>query len=150
LSLSLSCSIFVVGFVVVALLLVTLRGVGGHPLLDKRGNFALVACALVVALAPEAINLQDRKAGHNHRKQKRKFVNDIFNKLGPYYIRRAYRMEPSSFWKLCQLLRPFIVKTSLKKKHKNGAKNELIPLPTKISVWHFVTSQVVDLHMTFW
>ena len=34
-----------VGFVTVLLLLVVLRSAGGHPLLDKRGNFAVVACA---------------------------------------------------------------------------------------------------------
>jgi DDE superfamily endonuclease len=42
-------------------------------------------------------------------------------------------MEPSSFWKLCRLLRPFLVKKS-NKKTRNGAKNGLIPTPTKVSV----------------
>jgi hypothetical protein len=122
--------------VIVGLLLLTgLRSVGGHPLLDKRSNFAVVACALVIALAPETVGLQARKQGHAHRLRKRKYVNDIFNELGPYYVRRAYRMEPSSFWKLCRLLRPYLVKpASLKKKCRNGAKNGLIPMPTKISV----------------
>jgi hypothetical protein len=120
--------------VVVLILLVAIRAVSGHPLLDKRGNFAVVACALVVAFAPETVGLLERKAGRPHLKRKRKYVNDIFNELGPYYVRRAYRMEPASFWKLCQLLRPFLVKQSLKKRHKNGAKNGLIPLPTKVSV----------------
>jgi DDE superfamily endonuclease len=98
-----------------------------------RSNFAVVACALVVALAPDSLGLQSKKKGHAHRKRKRKYVNDIFNELGPYYVRRAYRMEPTSFWKLCTMLRPFFVKPS-KKKCRNGAKNGLIPLPTKISV----------------
>jgi hypothetical protein len=37
-----------VGFVTVLLLLVLVvfRTAGGHPLLDKRGNFAFVACVL--------------------------------------------------------------------------------------------------------
>jgi hypothetical protein len=121
--------------IVVLWLLLALRTVGGHPLLDKRANFATVACALVIALAPDTLGLQQKKVGHAHRKRKRKFVNDIFNELGPYYVRRAYRMEPNSFWRLCQLLRRFVVKEpSLKKKFKNGAKNGLIPLPTKVSV----------------
>jgi hypothetical protein len=75
-----------VGFVTVLLLLIVLRSASGHPLLDKRGNFAVVACALVVDLAPEIVGLQEKKSGHAHRKRKRKYVNDIFNELGPYYI----------------------------------------------------------------
>jgi DDE superfamily endonuclease len=122
-----------VGLLLLLWLLVALRSVGGHPLMDKRSNFAVVACALVIALAPEAVGLQVKKKGYAHRQRKRKYVNSIFNELGPYYVRRAYRMEPSSFWKLCQLLRPHLVKPTLKK-CRSGAKNGLIPLPTKISV----------------
>jgi hypothetical protein len=121
-----------VGLLLLLLLLAAFRATGGHPLMVKS-NFAVVACALVVALAPDSLGLQARKKGHVHRKRKRKYVNDIFNELGPYYVRRAYRMESTSFWKLCTLLRPYLVKPS-KKKCRNGAKNGLIPLPTKISV----------------
>jgi hypothetical protein len=121
-----------VGFVVIFFLLLTLRYVEGHPLM-KHGNFLAVACALVATLEPELLGLQEKRKGHAFRTRKRKYVNDIFNELGPYYVRRAYRMEPSSFWKLCRLLKPFMVKES-KKKCRNGAKNGLIPTPTKISV----------------
>jgi hypothetical protein len=123
-----------VGVLVVLWLLLALRAVGGHPLLDNRGNLAVFACSLVMAIIPEAVGLQARRTGKPHRKRKRKYVNDIFHELGPYYVRRAYRMEAASFWKLCQLLRPFVVRVSLKKKFRNGAKNGLIPLPTKVSV----------------
>jgi DDE superfamily endonuclease len=123
-----------VGFLLLLWLSVALRAVSGHPLMDKRSNFAVVACALVIALAPGTVGFHSKRKGHAHRQRKRKYVNDIFNELGPYYVRRAYRMEPSSFWKLCQLLRPFLVKLSIKKKCRNGAKNGLIPMPTKVSV----------------
>jgi hypothetical protein len=122
-----------VGFLVVLWLLIALRAIGGHPLLDNRSNFAVFACSLVMAIAPETLGLQVKREGKPHRKRKRKYVNDIFNELGPYYVRRAYRMEPASFWKLCQLLRKHVIKASLKK-FRNGAKNGLIPLPTKVSV----------------
>jgi DDE superfamily endonuclease len=120
-----------VGFVVVVLLLLGLR-VDGHPLM-KPGNFLLVACSLVASIDPSLLGLQDKRQGHVHRTRKRKYVNDIFSELGPHYVRRAYRMEPSSFWKLCRLLRPFLVKAT-KKKCRNGAKNGLITTPTRISV----------------
>jgi DDE superfamily endonuclease len=121
--------------VLVVVLLLWLPVAVGHPLVKNKGNFLIVACALVVAIDPQAIGLYDRKVSNIHRGRKRKYVNDIFNELGPYYVRRAYRMEAASFWKLCQLLRPFLTKVNNKDKPwKNGAKNGLIPLPTKISV----------------
>jgi hypothetical protein len=76
--------------------------------------------------------MQPRKVASRHRDRKRRYVNDIFNELGPYYVRRAYRMEPASFWNLCRLLKPFVVKAACnKKKWKNGAKNGRIPTPRR-------------------
>jgi hypothetical protein len=118
--------------VVLLWLLLALHAVGGHPL-RRKGNYLAVACMLVISLVPEAAGMQEKREGHRHRTRKRKYVNDIFNELGPHYVRRAYRMESDSFWKLCRLLRPFVVKAS-SKKFRSGAKNGLIPTPTKISV----------------
>jgi DDE superfamily endonuclease len=90
---------------------------------------------LVATFEPELLGQHKRRDGHVHRTRNRKYVNDIFNKMGPHYVRRAYRMvESSSFWKLCQLLRPFLVKKKSNiKKCRNGAKNGLIPMPSKVS-----------------
>jgi hypothetical protein len=96
-----------VTLVVVAMLLL-IRTVGGHPL-QKHQNFLYTACALVVSLIPESLGLQEKREGRQHRVRTRKFVDEIFEELGPYYVRRAYRMEGASFWKLCRLLRPFVV-----------------------------------------
>jgi hypothetical protein len=136
-----------VGFLVVTLLLLRLRTVGSHPLIENKVSFLMVACALVINLAPEVLGLQSKSERTVHRTRKRKYVNDIFNELGPYYVRRAYRMEPASFWKLCRLLRPFVVKVSTKKKWKNGAKNGLIPTPTKISaaIRYFAGGSAYDI-----
>jgi DDE superfamily endonuclease len=120
-----------VGFAVVAALLL-LRQTHGHPLM-QHANFLVVACALVASLEPELLGLHEKRVGHVHRTRNRKYVNDIFNEMGPHYVRRAYRMEPASFWKLCRLLRPLLLKKSNKKKNRNGAKNGIIPTPTKIS-----------------
>jgi hypothetical protein len=88
----------------------------GHPMIRSKGNFLLVACALVVAIAPESIGIQPREVASRHRDRRRKYDNDIVNDLGPYYLRRAYRMEPASFWKLCRLLKPFVVKSASNEK----------------------------------
>jgi hypothetical protein len=87
------------GFAVVALLLLKLvHGMQDeHPLIQPR-NFLLVVCALVASLEPELLGLQERRVGYVHRTRNRKYVNDIFNEMGPHYVRGAYRMEPSSFW----------------------------------------------------
>jgi hypothetical protein len=121
-----------VGFAVVAVLL-RLRQTHGHPL-AQQGNFLLVACALVASLEPELLGLHEKRVVSVHWTRNRKYVNDIFNEMGPHYVRRAYQMEPSSFWKLCRLLRPLLLKKSNKKKTPNSAKNGIIPTPTKISV----------------
>jgi hypothetical protein len=118
-----------VSLAVVSLLLI----VRAVPPLQKHENFLLVACALVITLAPESLGLQEKRKAHPPFARERKYVNDIFQELGPYYVRRAYLLEGASFWKLCCLLRPMIVKPS-KKKCRNGAKNGLISSPTKISV----------------
>ena len=83
------------------------------------------------------------KAKHeSHRQRTRKNVSDIFQEFGPTFVRRAYRMQESSFWKLEAILHPYMkraAKTKSKKrstrtkKHKNGARNGLIPLPTRLS-----------------
>ena len=37
-------------------------------------------------------------------RRKRKSVSDIFSELGPYYVRRAYRMDETQFWKLYNII----------------------------------------------
>jgi hypothetical protein len=89
---------------------------------------------LVISLDPEANGLQQPREAHAHRKRKRKYVNDIFSELGDHYVRRAYRMDVNSFWKLCRILKPHMpIPSTMNKKHRNGAKNGLIPTPSKIS-----------------
>ena len=74
-------------------------------------------------------------------KRRRKPIEEIFAELGPALTRRAYRMTEASFWKLHTVLLPHLVlscsgedKALAKKKHRNGAKNGLIPTQTRLSV----------------
>ena len=74
--------------------------------------------------------------------QCRKPVKEIFMELGPTLTRRAYRMTEESFYTLFGTLEPFLKEScsseilveSSQKKHKNGAKNGMIPLTTRLSV----------------
>ena len=44
----------------------------------------------------------DRRTVVRHRKS----VNSIFKELGPYYVRRSYRMREVDFWNLLDLISP--------------------------------------------
>ncbi|CAB9521960.1 unknown protein [Seminavis robusta] len=111
-------------------------GTRTHHLEDVQ-NFATAAFCLLVAADPELLGDKNdgRGGGKPHRYRKRKFVNDIFNELGPHYVRRAYRMEPASFWRLVRILQPYMKggKSKRKAAQKSGAKNGLIPLPSRVS-----------------
>jgi DDE superfamily endonuclease len=66
----------------------------------------------------------------------RSSIDFIFDQLGPVYARRAYRMSPQTFYRLHDLLFhavAFPPPTSTKK-HRNGAKNGLIPSSIRLGV----------------
>ena len=84
-------------------------------------------------------NRTGRQERPSHYKRTRKRVVDIFEELGPHYVRRAYRMNEQSFWNLLRLLKKYLRGTVLPregstKKHKNGAKNGLIKPSIRLSV----------------
>jgi len=112
-------------------------------------RFFVATCAVLIAAAPDLFGLEDdnNNPGRKYVKRKRKYVHDIFNELGPHYVCHAYRMEPASFWKLCRLLRPWMTKVSAKKKEPRGAKNGLIPQPTKVSaaIRYFAGASAYDI-----
>ena len=47
----------------------------------------------------------DRRTVVRHRKS----VNSIFSELGPYYVRRSYRMREVDFWNPLDLILPYIL-----------------------------------------
>ena len=73
-----------------------------------------------------------------HIARTRRPVNSLFRELGPHYTQRAYRMQEDDLWHLCNLLRPkihhdIIPPPSSSKKHRNGAKNGIIPASSRLS-----------------
>jgi hypothetical protein len=69
------------------------------------------------------------------RSRVRRCVESIFLQYGPYYVRRAYRMDEEAFWKLHCFVAPLMVSFRTRpgsntKTHKNGGKNGLISTST--------------------
>jgi hypothetical protein len=77
----------------------------------KRLRHMALTQAMMLDLMAEDLGMDsdsdtdDGEPPIQHRKRKRRFVNDIFNEKGPLYVRRAYRMQSSSFWELHKLLK---------------------------------------------
>ena len=93
---------------------------------------------MLLDVMPEAFGMEveeEKRKTSPHRPRTRKNVNDTFAELGPYYVRRAYRMHADSFWALHRLLKVGIVsaKPFRTKTHKDGAKNGLIPSTVRLS-----------------
>jgi DDE superfamily endonuclease len=115
-------------------------------ILAEQTRFLLVVVAVLIAAFPDQFGYGEKKEAIAHTvpdvprpsfhaiARERKYVHEIFAELGPYYVRRAYRMKGSSFWNLHRMvhkhLRP---KRSKKKKHKNGATNGVITTPVRLS-----------------
>ena len=84
--------------------------------------------------------------------RRRRTVRSIMMELGPYYTRRAYRMEAISFWKMHRLIYRKMRYNSMpdetsKKKHKNGARNGLITSAVCLScaIRYFAGGAVYDI-----
>jgi DDE superfamily endonuclease len=112
-----------------------------------QANFITMTTAILLSTDPELFNLNiehgievlRRKSSSPHIKRTRKNVCEIFQEFGPSYVRRAYRMDEMAFWKLVRTLRPFMKgkprqPSKNKCSQKTGAKNGIIPTPTKVSV----------------
>ena len=83
-------------------------------------------------------------------------ITHIFEQLGPYYTRRAFRMNAESFFNLHDMLFPtlgssFITSATSKKKHRNGARNGLLPSPTRLgaAIRYFAGGSPYDLAVMF-
>ena len=78
-----------------------------------------------------------KKLRKTHNGRERRYINSIFKELGPHYVRRAYRMESPSFWKLLAILDPYLdAQTKFKSstiQKGGGAKNGLISNATRLS-----------------
>ena len=90
------------------------------------------ATVLSVSAATIATTFEnDIKSTHKVIKRTRKRIDVIFRELGPRYIRRAYRMEESSFWKLLDLIK---INVNLEIKKSSAIPNGKILLSAKLSM----------------
>jgi DDE superfamily endonuclease len=111
---------------------------------NKKHRQLVLTSAMLLEVIPEDMGMESDSDEEDvvpvqHRKRTRRYVNDIFNEQGPIYVRRAYRMQSSSFWELHRMLKAGIAASQNThevscKTHKNGAKNGLISTSVRLSV----------------
>ena len=104
------------------------------------GETAVLLLSVLAAALPEELGLDDDEGSRKrkqaqHRNRTRKFVNAIFDELGPCYVKRSYRMDAKEFWTLHRMLKPYFPppgKISATKK-RAGAKNGNITSSVRLS-----------------
>ena len=121
---------------------------------NKTLLFILYAGLACIACTTKAAVVKRRPA----RKRKRKNVNAMMDELGPSYIKRGYRMDRETFWKLHRLIWP-------KMKYKinapdnkgvpgvpqtNGARNGLINSSLRLSaaLRYFAAGSPIDIALS--
>ena len=114
----------------------------GNPL-DDPGTLVTVVSSLLAIAEPSLFGLERPGIDYDRsspKKRKRRKVCSVFDELGPYYVRRAFRMKEESFWKLHRSLKKHIKGGSIKRKEggkKNteniGAVNGVIPSSVRLA-----------------
>ena len=110
---------------------------------------ASLVFAILFVANPEALGLP--RSGHDSPVIPRtsKMVSDIFRELGPYYRKRAYRMDTNSFWMLHSMLHKYINPNKKKRnrKHKYGVVNGTISSQLRLSmaIRFFAGGSVYDI-----
>ena len=104
---------------------------------DRFGRKKMICTISVIGLLLMNANAtqQPKETRRPSAKRKQRPIREIFQELGPYDLRRAYRMDENTFWKLHRKLHDnmgyrIMPPASSKKKHKNGARNNIIELAT--------------------
>ena len=96
---------------------------------ERHGRLVGVVMAHVAVGLESDTSSEDEKPSRRAprdlpRDRNRRTVASIFKEQGPYYVRRAYRMNEESFWKLHELLKPYMASRrrcnlgKRKKKHR--------------------------------
>ena len=90
--------------------------------------------------------------------RERRHVNDLFDELGPYYLKRAYRMERSDFWALHKIIYSKMKYKIVAPDNKgvpgvpqtNGAPNGIIPSSLRLSaaIRYFAGGSVYDIALS--
>ena len=119
---------------------VALDGLSSGVTADKAKLLSITLAALL-STVPEELGYHDARTKRapsfvDHICRKRRSVDSVMDELGPIYVRRAYRMDRSSFWKLCHVLKPELGENKRARrshKQRKGAKNGRVPGPTRLS-----------------
>ena len=90
-----------------------------------------------------------KKKRKTHNDRQRRYINSIFKELTPPFVRRAYRMDAPSFWKLKYMLDPYLdaqVKRTSKQKG-GGARNGIINNGTRLNcaIRYFAGGRAEDI-----
>jgi hypothetical protein len=128
---------------------------------DKATLATVLGGVLIAAFPPdfgESDSDESAREGKTHRLRARKQVRRIFDEHGPYYVRRAYRMDEASFWELLAMLKELLKRRPKKKKygrtkkHKNGARNGLISCAIRLScaIRYFAGGRPEDIAIVHW
>ena len=106
-----------------------------------KAKLISMTLAVLLASAPEDIGCADPPPPScppcfvDHISWKRRSANSIVDELGPTCVRRACRMNRSSFWRLCEILKMELQRHEKKRRieQKKGAKNGKTSGPTRLS-----------------
>ena len=91
-------------------------------------DFEITSCyqRMVLAVSPMSFISEDDESNKNTSfviPRTQRTVAEIFNELGPYFQKRAYRMDTKSFYRLHRILFPFL---RYNIERPNGAPNGLV------------------------
>ena len=82
--------------------------------IDDSIVLVMMSCA---ALLEVYHNMTDEeKQFKSFVRRKRRCVSDIFKELGPYWVKRSYRMTEDEFWKLFNIIHPYYPKSNKSKR----------------------------------
>jgi hypothetical protein len=98
--------------------------------MEKRRLIVILSSILLIA-APDTFgckNGKPKRKQSQHCKWKRRFVFNIFQEMGLTFVRRSYRMDAESFYKLHQTIKKYMTKkkSPRNKKKKDNGKNRVI------------------------
>lgn len=88
------------------------------------------------------------KEGSKNIPRRRIPVEEIFAKLGQRFIRKCYRMSEESFWKLHQMLKPYI-RENKERSHGGATPNGDVPSEARLSMalrW-FAGGEAADIFL---
>ena len=117
------------------LFLILLPSVYAIPNPDLLAKDTALAVALVSNIICEVcIHQSSTRKEREWVPRKRRCIKNIFQELGPYHVRRSYRMNENTFWKLNAVLLPYIPNIPTRKRKRGKTPNGDIFSSQKLSI----------------